>query len=931
MDHPAHCSRAAMAAALACLGFVQAQDAQAVQAQDTYPPVEITSEGPSFRQLGGLEITGSSIVRKEQTQALPVQIITRQDIQRQGLTRLEQVLERLPNAVNGAELGLLSRSFNGFTNGALHGMPTGTLVLLNGKRLAPFGIQSITGTERASVDLGLVPLSSIDRIEVLTDGASSLYGTDAIAGVINIITRSEYKGLELSADQNRSAGGAGQGRVASLVWGRGQLAQDGYSLRLSSEWAHNQAVRGAERPWATPGRISFERAGQRYEIDSPEVSGFTSPALLYSQGSKPPMLTGLMKNGECVGNSVTYRVSSGYVYPGGCKANPLPAYDIYPESRSQKFHLMGEVLLPQGAMLYSELYHGQEKTQMGVNTWPIIGGRVLNQSGAVGYDEMRAAGLNPAYGNYFWRADLPALQERFDKSQSRLSVGLKGEIEGWNYNASLYRTQARAQHDNDEPDLYGRLGLQTNLPLTNPALLMPLDAANPLTAQLEALRNSWRPDVLGKTGLTALELRASRPWFEMNGKDSLVAWGLEARQETVSSSDLTTLRPSQAFSGKRHDLAAYAELQLPIRHDWDVIAALRTDRYSDVGPTTNGKLASRWAINEQWALRASAGTGFRAPSVGQTLMAAAPAVNQTLQNFACTNDLNAVASALAQSTGKDVVCRAGDVFRLFANGNPQLKPEQSVQTSLGFGFAPHRNLTLAADYWRVKMHDTLQFMSYTSVLADPLKYPNQFVVDPQPILYPPTGTYFNRMGMLLQMQNLGQSLKEGIDFDARYRQPGDWGRWHMGLKATYMLQSKEKTTPEAAWASDRAMYSAVSNTVVPRWRSLWSVGLEQARTYWQATVNHSSGYADKAVTALNMDTLKPERITDLKVPGFLTVDVAGSYQWHPSVQIRWSVSNLFNRQPPMSFYSVSSLVWGVNSQSGSLLGRTVQLGMTVKF
>jgi len=930
MDHPTRQHRLSVSVALASLWLLQAMHAQAQAVTRTYPPVEVTGEGLQFRQMGGLEITGSSIVRKDQTQALPVQVITRQDIQRQGLTSLAQVMERLPSAVNGEELGLLSKSFNGFTHGALHGMPTGTLVLLNGKRLAPFGIQSISGTEKASADLGLVPLSAVDRIEVLTDGASSLYGTDAIAGVINIITRTEYKGLEISADPSRPVGGAGQGRVASLVWGRGQLAEDGYSLRLSTELAHTQAVRGSDRPLATQGRIGFVHAGQHYEIDNPEVSGFTSPALLYSPGSTPPMLSGLMSNGECLGNSVTYRVPSGYVYPGGCKVNPLPAYDIYPESRSQKLHLMGEVLLSQGATFYSELYHGQEKTSMGVNSWPIMAGRIVNQPGAVGYAEMRAAGLNPGNGFYYWRPDLPALQERFDKNQSRLSLGLKGELEGWNYHASLYRTEARAQHEVDAPDVYGLLG-QINAPLTNPGLLLPLDANNPLTAQLQALRNSWQPDVLGKTGLTALELRASRPWFEMNGKDSLVAWGLEVRQETVSSSDLTGSQAAHNFSGKRHDLAAYTELQLPLRHDWDLIAALRTDRYSDVGSTTNGKLASRWAISPEWAVRMSAGTGFRAPSVGQTLTATTPSLNQTLQTFTCTNDFNAVASALAQSTGKNVVCRDGDVFRMFANGNPHLKPEQSVQATLGLGFTPHRNLTLAADYWRVKMHDTLQFMSYASVLADPFKYQAQYVVDPQPILNPQTNTYFNRMGMLLQMQNLGQSLKEGIDFDARYRHPGDWGRWHLGVKATYMLRSEEKATPDAAWASDLAAYSALSNTVVPRWRSQWTWGLERARAYWQVTVNHSSGYIDKTITAWNTDTQKRESVVGRQVPGFVTVDVMGAYQITSQTHFRWSVSNLLNRQPPLSFYSVSSYVWGANSQGHSLLGRSVQLGLTVKF
>jgi iron complex outermembrane receptor protein len=919
-----------VACALACAIFGWAAHAQSLvqvaEPQTTYPPVEVTGQAPHFRQFGGVEITGSSIIRKEQTQALPVQVITRQDIQRQGITTLAQALMRLPSAVNASELGSIAKDFNGFTNGALHGMPTGTLVLLNGKRLAPFGIQSISGTERASVDLSLMPLTAVERIEVLTDGASSLYGTDAIAGVINIITRTEFNGLEMSANHSRPVGGAAQGHVASLVWGKGLLAQDGFSLRLAAEWDHTRALRGADRPYATQGRIGFVKNGVRYEADSAEVSAFASPALLWSPGSSPPMLSSLFNAGACVGDSVTYRG-----FAGGCKANPLPTYDIYPETQDQKLHATGEVLLPNGATLYSELFYAQQKTQMGVSLWPAISGRIVNQPGSPGYSEMLSAGLNPANGVYFWRANLSALQERFEKKLSRVTVGLKGELQGWRYNASVYQTLSRAQHDFDHTDLNAALGLQANKPLTNPNLLKPLDANNPLTGQLEALRNNWNPFVLGKTGITALELRASRPWFEIDGKDVLVGWGLDARQETVNSENLFSTSTLPEFSGKRSDAAAYAELQIPLRSDWDVIASWRTDRYSDVGSTSNGKIASRWALSPEWALRGSAGTGFRAPAVGQTLTVANPYVNQTLSNFACTNDLTAIAAALAAQTGKDVRCRTNDVFNLFTNGNPDLQPEKSLQATLGLAFTPHRNLTLSADYWRVEMRDTLQFMSYSAVLADPYKYQAQFVVDPGLIRNPQTNTYFQRMSMFLQMQNLGQMVKEGIDLDARYRHPGDWGRWHVGMKATVMLHSKSKNTPDAAWSSDLARYSENSNTVVPRLRSQGTLGLEQANAFWQMALNYTSAYSDKDVSAFNTQTGKFETVSDRRVPGFLTVDATGAYQLNPSTQIRVGVNNLFNRQPPLSFYSTSSFVWGVNSQAGSLYGRTAQVGMTVKF
>jgi iron complex outermembrane receptor protein len=141
-----------------------------------YPSVEVMSPGPEFRQFRGVEITGSSIIRKQQTQTLPVQIITRLDIVNSGAQELSQFLQQLPVMAGYAEPGQLLLTKGGFSSAALHGMPTGTLVLINGKRQSMFGRQTISGIERSSIDLDQqLPLSAIERIELLTDGASSLY------------------------------------------------------------------------------------------------------------------------------------------------------------------------------------------------------------------------------------------------------------------------------------------------------------------------------------------------------------------------------------------------------------------------------------------------------------------------------------------------------------------------------------------------------------------------------------------------------------------------------------------------------------------------------------------------------------------------------------------------------------------------------------
>ena len=229
---------------LAFLGTTQAQTTPEPAIGKEYPTVTVQDKPLEYRQFEKVEITGSSIIRKEQTLALPVQVITRDDIRRSGSNHIADVLHSVPGmsmVVNSAAMG---SSIGGYTTASLRSLPAGTLLLLNGKRLSTYGRQTMVDVERPSVDINTIPLSAIEKIEILSDGASSLYGSDAIAGVINIITRSELKGMEIMAEKSASAQGGGSGEQVTLNAGTGNLRRDGFSLRLTAELQHRAALCG---------------------------------------------------------------------------------------------------------------------------------------------------------------------------------------------------------------------------------------------------------------------------------------------------------------------------------------------------------------------------------------------------------------------------------------------------------------------------------------------------------------------------------------------------------------------------------------------------------------------------------------------------------------------------------------------------------------
>ena len=916
-----------LAAAFATAGPV----VRAQSAAQPMPPLIVQEETLPFRQYDKVEITGSSIVRKQQTQALPVQVISRDEIRRSGALNLAQLLHVLPSMHNVTESGQMGMSGGGYAGASLHGMPNGTLVLVNGLRMAPFGRPGMVGPERTGVDLVTLPLQDIERIEVLSDGASSLYGTDAIAGVINIILRNDRRGLELQAQRREAAGLGAPGYRAGLAWGHGRLARDGYSLMLSLDADQQPALKGRHRPDSSTARHVFAVGGHDYEVYGPYYTIWRSPATLRSldtPGSPRRFVNDYYQDGRCVGESLSFAGQA------ACFRNAYAGLDIYPAQEHGRLHLRGEWMPAAGHTAWLEFLAGRSRWVQANNWWPAATSAYGLPEGSLAAGKAMAAGLDPGRTRLMWMPELPALRSASLQLNSRLVLGLRGQWQDWDYqlSASLAHSKAQSMADSLGAIRYDSLGLVNGAVWDNPDVLRPLDATNPLTAALEALRGDLKTDSVGHQRLAGLQWRTSRPIAERLGQDVLLGLGLDVRQERV---DYRNELPSQAafgqasFRTQRQVSAAFAELQMQMARDWELNLGWRSDHYSDAGATHNAKLHTRWVLNPRWSMRGSAGTGFRAPGAAQTHAVPESFVwGQSTQPLSCSPAQQAIASTLRTDAGDPGVCDPRIYPLVMGNGNPQLRPEQSAQLTWGLAFVPHRNLRLAADLWAVKIRDTLQQLPDTLVLNDPVRYAAYYRL--VPATYTQLGFPASALALDLPMLNLGWSEKAGVDLEMQWRHPGAWGRWSLQAQATYIWRSRTRLNDTRPATSDLGGFAPETGTVTPRWRLRAELGFARQDHTLAVALHYIGGYADAPVLATRLSTGQQETVTR-RVASMTTFDARWQWAWSRDADLHLGVRNLLNRQAPLSMVPGSIQVFGASTAHSDLWGRVLELGLNVRF
>ena len=866
-------------------------------------PVEVSAQAAAETGPNHVTITGSQIRRIDLEDALPVIRIDREEIERSGAVTLEQLLWRLPanvNAFNEARsVGEVNRP--GVSSANLRGLGGGsTLVLLDGRRLANHAFDG------EAVDLGSIPLSAVERVEVLTDGASAIYGTDAIGGVINIILRNDYRGMRIWAGGMVTQRGGGSRRAAGFDAGTGDLARDGHNLLAAVQVQRQHSLQALQR--------DFARTGQQPEIGLDGLHGSTFPANIVDRAGQrivnPAFAQGCAPPTTLPFRPFPFRTPA-------CGADPALWTDLLPETERAGALLRGTWRANTAMDVFAEALLSRSRLEMRTTPTAVVpvgnsAGPPLYPAGGPYYPSAFAA-ANGLSGDLVlaYRADElgPRLNTVSGEAQ-RYVLGAQGRMEAWDVNATLVHSA------NTQRQRYGGSWLYTTrlIAALRTGLVNPWGPSSP--EGLELLRST----VFGGTPQTAraatslVSAVASRTLTTLPAGPLMFGLGGEVRRERLSyiwdpSVLLNGFAPNsnvqQSKAGRRDVHALHAELEWPIERDISAQLAIRSDHYSDFGTSTNPKLALRWRLQPQLLLRGSWGRGFRAPPL-YALDAPAGAT----QVVAGLPD-----PARCPSTGAVADCFI--VVQAYAGGNPNLRPETSVQHSAGLVWQPTHDVAVTLDHWRIRQQGIIAPLVATTALGDASRFSDRVSrgpVDPaRPDLPGPI------VGLNLSPINLGTTVTRGVDLAVQWKaRMQSWGQLLTELRGTYVARHDSQLDGvHFVPLLGTAQYGAP----VPRRRGTFT--LDWTFGAWGATLAHgySAGYTDQFPGADGASRrVNASAIWDLQV----RLSAPASWRWSAGIL------NVFDRDPPASNQQRTAQL-GYDPQLSTPTGRSFALQVSYAF
>lgn len=917
-------TRVALAVAHACGALALATAGQAAFAQEA--------------KVERVEVTGSSIKRIAAEGALPVQVISKEEIVKSGVTSTADLIQNIP-AMQGftTSSDSVGGSGGGIQTASIHDIGEEyTLVLLNGRRLAPRGSGS-------TVDLNSIPLSAIERVEVLTDGASALYGSDAIAGVVNFILRDNFSGVEISAREDSPQHKGGKSGSFSVTAGFGDFGKDGYNILLSAAHDDRDELLAKDRDFANTGIISFNYKGQDLYFFNGSGNAIPGNARIRyvdangvtKQRTFNPYYA---KNGACAPDN-SYLL-------GECFFDYTSTVRISPENSRDSLYTRGKFRINDTwtASLdaaYSDFHMITRIAPYPTGYFNLPMSSQLVKDWVLPYlSTQEKATLNRVQAR--WRG-LPTGNRttEWNTKSTHLVGSVDGQLAGWDVNAAL--TYSKNDTDQAYPD--GWLLAAPFLSLIGTGTVNVFDTPDKLTESAkQALRGTvyngpWDNE---STVMKAIEFKASRPVFNLAGGSAYFGAGVDFRNydydRTVApanaNEEILFLSKDDPYGLKRKTSGLYGELVMPFLKGLEVTASLRYDTLGAVTDTLSGdkinkdesdttyKISARYQPTSQLLVRGSVGTGFKSPSM---LDIGRPRADfgVTSATYSCPFAAN---DPLAQ------YCLPGKFqAQVWNEGNANLKPELSDQRSIGFVFAASSKINMSMDWWQVKLKDAISSLTDAQIFADPVAFRDLFTYKDN------NATGDRELAIIRTSVNIGQVHNEGIDWTLSYKDKFGFGALGLNLAGTHLLKSKyTRPGTRDEWVSSLGKYGENENVSFKNVFT-FNTNLKHGDFEHNLTAKYRSGYQDQYYSEDDCVVTEVDAFGDCvewkhQIASYTTWDWQTAYNFSKTATVRFGINNLLDKEPHFSLRTGNpGHQLGYDPRYTDPLGRTYYVSANFKF
>ena len=843
----------------------------------------------SPQRLDKIEVTGSNIKRTDTEGVNPVQTITRKEIERTGQATVAELLRTISANAGQSYNETFTNSFSPGASGiALRGLSQkNTLVLLNGRRVANYGFaQNLADTY---VDLNAIPISAVERIEVLKDGASAIYGSDAIAGVVNVILRRDYQGGEIGGSYGKAYEGGMAEKQANAIIGLGQPGVDRFNVLIAANYFRRDLTRYSDRDYinnqdfhrfgglnnnssgagtyqraaaANPNRVPFAACGTN------GFPGYVAPI----QAFAPTTLTGRV-----------------------CAYNPSPYLTLFPESTREQVVAAGTFDITPNLQAFADLAYSHNDNKQIFTPTPFSSTSVAFDPATGGVRRLPATlpvgnpsnpfavPTNISYTFFDIGPRNSVLTSKF----YRAMAGLKGNFGKWDWeSAYLHSESEEAQHDFNRIDSYvlARVLANGTYNFVNPQNNDP------------ALTNSLRinPTRRSLSKLDLIDAKTSTEIARVPAGPVGFAAGVEFKRESISDRPDFLITNGNVLGqgatrtdGSRTVSAAYTEFSIPLVKTVEASLAAREDHYSDFGSAFSPKVGLKWQPIQELLFRATASKGFRAPSLPENSASSATSFVTVTDALAPGGPANVTISSVSAS-------------------NPGLSPERSKNYNAGFVFAPDSTGSIGIDFYSIEQKHIVARDSAQFIVNNPGLFPGKLIRDPI------TGSLIT---VLRSYRNFDALRTMGYDLDFKKTLVlSSLGKFTLNGNWTYLQRYKVQVSLNGPLNS----YAGSNDyTALPRMRATTSLTWEYQAFTTQLTNYYTAAYSQFGSTT-----------GQTRVGEYRQYDLSVSWEGIKNLKLYGSVQNLGDTHPPFDS-STGGLPFDFTLYDAR--GRYFRAGLTYKF